>query len=84
MAGGRQQLQNSPKRGNRLALNRRAGRPLLEHLQQVLVFMPLLQRGEKAEAHPTAHGNRLEPHELFLRDRMLDRIEVQERPRLEE
>lgn len=57
---------------------------LLEHLQQFLVFMPLLPRGEKAEAHPAAHGTLLETSEFFLRDRILNRIKVQKFPRLDQ
>ena len=40
----------------------------------------LLPSGEPAEAHPAAHGNLLELSELFLCDRVLDWIKVQERP----
>lgn len=67
-----------------VGLNELWGRTLLEHGQQILVFMMLFPRGEPAEAHPAAHGNRLELGEFFLRDRVLDRIKVQKRPRSEE
>lgn len=57
-------------------LERSIGPALLEHLQQILVFMPLLPRGEKTEAHTTSHGSLLEPGQFFLRDRVLNRIKV--------
>ncbi len=65
-------------------LERSIGPALLEHLQQILVFMPLLPRGEKTEAHTTSHGSLLEPGQFFLRDRVLNRIKVQNPPRLDE
>ncbi|MNV18499.1 hypothetical protein D3C71_1093250 [compost metagenome] len=65
-------------------LNELLGRTLLEQSQQVLVFMMLLPRGEQTEAHSAVHGNRLELGELFVRDRLLDWIKVQKRPRREE
>lgn len=69
---------------NLLGLERSIGPALLEHLQQIAVFMPLLPRGEKTEAHTTSHGSLLEPGQFFLRDRVLNRIKVQNPPRLDE
>lgn len=46
--------------------------------------MSLLPRGEKAKAHAALHGSLLEPGQFFLRDRVLNRVKVQNPPRLNE
>lgn len=86
-AAGKERTLAVPRTGpatNLLDLERSIGPTLLEHFQQILVFMPLLPRGEKTEAHTTSHGSLLKPGQFFLRDRVLNRIKVQNPPRLDE